>query len=232
MMTTAAVAEFAVSDQHRRTSVANDAADLLTMPVCVWPADELASLMALAASGCRISFETLYQQTSRRLLGVILRINSDRGEAEEALQETYVKAWKHLQDFDVNRGRAMAWLTAIARNNAIDSLRQKQSRPQPNFDLRGEDGDPYENLASPNAGPLEDLMAQRQCRVVRACLGSLPREQRESLTLAFYDGLSHQEIAHHLGKPLGTVKSWVRRSLLSLKVSIETSSQTTVGTEF
>ena len=193
-----------------------------------FPVDELAGLMRMAATGCMQSFESLYQMTNCRLFGVILRINRDRGESEEVLQETYVKAWRQIGQFDASRGGAATWLTAIARNNAIDSLRRRlrlrQTRPLRKLapgDECDEGFDPYDQLASPEAGPLENLITRRQTEFVRDCLNTLPPDQRASLTLAFYNGLSHQEIAQHLGKPLGTVKSWVRRSLVSLRATLE-----------
>ena len=189
--------------------------------LAVFPVDELAVLMRLAAEGCMSSFENLYRLTNTRLLGIILRINTDRGESEEVLQETYVKAWRQIRQFDSSRGRAVSWLIGIARNGAIDSLRAKQSRPQSTAAFNNDDGDPYGDIASSEPGPLENLATQRQEAFVRSCLTRLPPDQRESLMLAFYNGMSHQEIAQLLGKPLGTVKSWIRRSLVSLKASLD-----------
>ena len=215
------ISEAAESAAPGAAEATSEAVYLTGVHLAVFPVDELAVLMGLAADGCMGSFETLYRLTNTRLLGIILRINRDRGESEEVLQETYVKAWRQIRQFDSSRGRAVSWLIGIARNGAIDSLRAKQSRPQSNMAFNNQDGNPYEDFASSEPGPLENLAIQRQEAFVRSCLTRLPPEQRESLILAFYNGLSHQEIAQLLGKPLGTVKSWIRRSLVSLKALLD-----------
>ena len=184
----------------------------------------LAELVAAAGNGCRKSFERLYALTHRRLFGVVLRMLPHRGDAEEVLQEVYVKVWRHSATFVAAKGCAIHWLMGIARHAALDSLRRAQRRPVavPSDD---DDADPYHGLPSAGTDPLEGLVAASRCQAVAAALGSLTQDQRESLTLAFYDGLSHPEIAARLRKPLGTVKSWIRRSLMTLRpqlVGIET----------
>lgn len=153
--------------------------------------------------------------------GIVLRINDDRGEAEEVPQETYVKVWYQCSQFNANRRQASNWLVTIARHTAIDSLKRKSSRPARGNHAAIEEEDPFAEFPSPDACPLEGLILRRQAVAVRRCLWALPVEQRQSLTLAFYNGLSHEEIARHLDRPLGTVKSWVRRSLMSLRGSLD-----------
>ena len=188
------------------------------------PVDEMAVLVQRSSEGCRSSFQHLYQRTSARLFAVILRINGDRAEAEELLQDSYVKVWRECKHFDLQRGRPMSWMTTVARNVAIDSLKRRQARPQ-----RGpvhmtdavEHDDPFGTFVSDQPQPDDCLQAQRRDQSVRRCLQELSAEQRQSLYLAFYDGLSHSEIAVRLGRPLGTVKSWIRRSLDRLQVSLQ-----------
>ena len=194
-----------------------------SVPPPAQPRDELAELLLLTADGCAVSFKALYLRTSKRLLGTILRINQDRAEAEELLQETFIKVWYQCRKFDPARGQGTHWLTSIARNGAIDSLKRKQALPRRALPLATEDVDPFDAMPSAEAGPAEILMQQQQASFVRSWLGTLPAQQRQSLTLAFYDGLSHQEVSRHMGRPLGTVKTWVRCSLLSLKQSMAVS---------
>jgi len=184
------------------------------------PIDEVATLLLLVSGGCVKSFEVIYQRMSPRLFAVILRVNSDRAEAEEVLQETFVKVWHSCKQFDPSRGQASHWLTGIARNGAIDSLKRKRARPALKVHTDGEADNPMDDFPSQAAGPFETLAQQQYAAAVRQCLQNLPAEQRQCLTLAFYEGLTHEEVALQMDRPLGTVKSWVRRSLMSLKESL------------
>ncbi|HSI50322.1 MAG TPA: sigma-70 family RNA polymerase sigma factor [Ideonella sp.] len=186
-------------------------------------AAELAALMARVALGDRAAFRALYDATAAHLLGVVLRIQPERGRAEEVLQEVFVKVWAAASSFDAERAQAMTWLHSLARHAAIDSLRRQKADPvrtmsPPASALGdGDDSDPLEQVAGDGPGPV-DLMEQAlQARAVRGCMGRLQNDQRQSLALAFYDGLTHAEVAQHLGQPLGTVKSWLRRGLLALQ---------------
>lgn len=185
---------------------------------------ELAALLSRVALGDRAAFGTLYDATSAHLLGVVLRIQKDRAQAEDVLQEVYVNVWRAAQGFDATLSQPLTWLTSIARNRAIDSLRRRQSEPTTVSTSVGIDDDEHDMLqdfASADAGPLDTLVQASDARALRGCLGGLSGEQQQSLALAFYQGLSHAEVAEHLRQPLGTVKSWVRRGLLALKTCLE-----------
>jgi len=181
----------------------------------------VAQMMFKAGAGCGVSFAAVYRLTSSQIFTMILRINRDRSEAEDVLQETYLSAWTRAHWFDQSKGEVLAWLATIARHRAIDSLRHKQHRPQLQWHTGEQNGtDVYANEASAYPGPME-LTAQRSdARLIAGHLVGLPAMQRQSVVLAFYEGLSHPEIALQMGRPIGSVKSWVRRGLAGLKAGI------------
>jgi RNA polymerase sigma-70 factor (ECF subfamily) len=189
------------------------------------PADDrnaaLAQLLARVALGDRAAFAGLYKAVSAQLLGVILRIQRDRGQAEEVLQEVFIAVWRAARGYDAARARPMTWLTGIARNRAIDSLRRGKAEVTTVTSLAGDDDgdDPnlVDTLPSDLSGPMESLAQADQAKAVTRCMGRLSAEQQQCVALAYYQGLSHSEVAQHLRQPLGTVKSWVRRALMSLQ---------------
>jgi RNA polymerase sigma factor (sigma-70 family) len=186
---------------------------------------ELSRLLARAGLGDRAAFARLYELSSAHLFAVILRINRDRAQAEDVLQEVYVSVWRAAQSFDAAQSQPLTWLTSIARNRAIDSLRRKQAEPQtrpaPLGDDSDEERDVYDDLADSAPGPLALLSQASDARALAKCMEGLSAQQRQSVALAFYDGLSHAEVAEQMRQPLGTVKSWVRRALLSLRSCLE-----------
>ncbi len=188
---------------------------------------ELSRLLARAGLGDRAAFATLYQHTSAHLLGVVMRINRDRAQAEDILQEVFVNVWRAAQSFDAAQSQPLTWLTSIARNRAIDSLRRSQTQPQiqASFINPDEETDVYDTVADDAPGPLDLLSRASDARALAGCMGTLSAQQRQSVALAFFDGLSHAEVAANMRQPLGTVKSWVRRALLGLKSCLETAAQ-------
>lgn len=191
-----------------------------------WPqrSRELSLLLSRAGLGDRSAFARLYERTSGHLFAVVLRIQRDRALAEELLQDIYVSIWKAAASFDAAQSQPLTWLTSIARHRAIDSLRRQQSQPQlVSASADEDDGSPdaTEAAADPAPGPLDLLDRASDARQLTLCMQHLSAQQRQSVALAFYDGLSHAEVAEHLQQPLGTVKSWVRRALMSLKTCLE-----------
>lgn len=179
---------------------------------------ELAALLWAIVGGCRTSFARLYTLTSPRLFGIVLRVTADRADAEDVLQEAYVKVWNRCDQFDAQRGPAIVWLAGICHHGAIDSLRRRKPRPQASFrSASDEDDDPCDRLPSAEPQPLDLVIRARSAEAVQRGLRNLPFEQRESLVLAFHEGLSHAEIAERLGRPVGTVKTWLRRSMAQLR---------------
>jgi RNA polymerase sigma-70 factor (ECF subfamily) len=194
---------------------------------------ELSRLLARSGLGDRAAFATLYERSSPHLLGVILRIQRDRAQAEDILQEVYVNVWRAARSFDAAQSQPLTWLTSIARNRAIDSLRRTQTQPQLQTHFSNpdnEDSDVYDTVASDAPGPLDLLSRASDARALAACMESLSAPQRQSVALAFFDGLSHAEVAENMAQPLGTVKSWVRRALLSLKSCLDAAVRRDAGT--
>ncbi|WP_431262344.1 sigma-70 family RNA polymerase sigma factor [Roseateles chitinivorans] len=185
----------------------------------------LAALMQRVASADRRAFDELYRATSATLFGMVLRINRDRGHAEEVLQEIYITVWRQAPSFDVAHGKVLTWLTTIARHRAIDSLRRRAAQPATISRFGGIDGsdggdgerDLLDHMPSEQPSPLDLLDDANRAHALERCMSQLSGEQRSSLALAYYQGLSHSEVAEHMSQPLGTVKSWVRRGLSSLR---------------
>ncbi len=176
---------------------------------------EVAHLLAEVANGSRDAFERLYQRTSSKLFGVCLRLMPDRAEAEDVLQEVYVGIWHKAGQFDPARASAITWLAMVARNKAIDRLR---AMPSVN---RQSSVDVAESIADPSASPLQNAEAWNDRTRLDRCMQQLDEQRRGLIRTAFFEGITYEEIAQRIGSPLGTVKSWIRRSLLQLRACLE-----------
>ena len=189
---------------------------------------ELGQLLSQSALGDRSAFKRLYELSSGHLFAVLLRIQRDRSVAEDLLQEVYISAWKAAGSFDAQQAQPLTWLTHIARNKAIDSLRRAKSQPRLESMHRDDDDDrpdAVERLADDAPGPVALLERASDARQLGQCMQGLSASQRQSVALAFFDGLSHAEVAERLRQPLGTVKSWVRRALMTLKTCLQRASE-------
>ena len=185
---------------------------------------DLADALSRSALGDRVAFKRLYSLTSGHLFAVVLRIQRDRNLAEDLLQEVFVSAWKAAGSFDAQRAQPLTWLTHIARNKAIDSLRRAQTQPRMESIHPSDDDDrpdASQRLVDDTPGPAALLERASDARQLGHCMEGLSAQQRQSVALAFFDGLSHAEVAEQLREPLGTVKSWVRRALMTLKSCLE-----------
>jgi len=177
-------------------------------------AEALAGWLAACARRDRAAFARLYESTSAKLYGVALRILRREDWAEEVLQECYVSIWTHAPDYRAGLAAPMTWMTSIVRNRCLDWLRK------PRLEVEDGDGALTESAESDHPGPLAELERAKDAQALARCLKGLEPRQRQAIALAFYDGLSHAELASHLREPLGTVKTWVRRGLLRLKACL------------
>lgn len=175
----------------------------------------LAKLIAASAAGDRDAFGALYRHTAGKLFSVCLGILGSRALAEEALQDAYVNVWRNAASFDAVKGSPMTWLISIARYRSL-TLRRRAVREVP-ADIEAE----YARLEDPNPGPLADAVASAEARALRACLERLEEAPRKAVLLAYYRGLTHDELSRELAVPLGTIKSWIRRSLSRLKLCLD-----------
>jgi RNA polymerase sigma-70 factor, ECF subfamily len=179
------------------------------------PQGELAALLGACARQDTRAFSRLYEMTAPTLLGCLIRILRRRALAEEVLQDVFVHIWQRANQYDGERGRAWPWLVSVARYRAIDILRRERADATDPFAL----ADALEDEAGAGVSTGESLPGDAQD--LARCLDTLGAEQRNSIRLAFLNGRSHPEIAQALDRPLGSVKSWIRRGLVSLRECIE-----------
>lgn len=183
-------------------------------------------LIARVALKDRAAFKQLYDATVRCLFAIVTRLLRDPSWAEEVVQEAYVSIWNSAGNYSAAKSQPMTWLITIARNRATDALRSTTSerenvvRPALSHD-EDDDGEPAREFADESTGLLDHLISRIDAVRLRGCLQGLEAAQRQAIALAFYDGLSHSELAAHMRQPLGTVKAWVRRGLERLKHCLE-----------
>jgi RNA polymerase sigma-70 factor (ECF subfamily) len=170
----------------------------------------LTSLMPRIARGDQRAFAALYDELAPVLYGVALRVVRDRAQAEEVTQEAFVEVWRQAARFDPARGGVRGWAVTIARRRAVDRVRSEQSR-------RLRQHRQAASLAGEPAGPSEAVIDSFERDRARRALNELSGGQRQALELAYFDGLTHVQIAEGLGVPLGTVKSRIRDGLLRLR---------------
>jgi len=179
----------------------------------------LEALLAECARGDSAAFAELYRATSGMLFAVAVRLLRRRDQAEEVLQDCYLSIWNSAGGYSRALSAPMTWMTAIVRNRCLDVLR----RPVVEVTLEpDEDGeDPLEKLEADGPNPFERLCAIADAEAIARCLARLQPEQRQAIVLAFYEGLSRWELAARLGRPVGTVKTWIRRGLERLRACLE-----------
>jgi RNA polymerase sigma-70 factor (ECF subfamily) len=184
------------------------------MPVNATENAELFSLMRRVARRDHESFRVLYRKTSPQLFAVALRILRQRELAEDVLQDSFVAIWERATDYDALRGSPMSWLATIVRHRAIDALRRLGSRPE-GF------ADSDEALALIAAGADSNADRRMTLGALARCLDQLEAKPRDAVVFAYAYGYTHEELSLRLKAPLGTVKSWIRRSLDRLKTCLD-----------
>jgi RNA polymerase sigma factor (sigma-70 family) len=176
----------------------------------------LMELLARTAMADQRAFAELYRMTSSHLYAVALRVLRDAGAAEEVLQESFVNVWHHAGSYVAAKSQPLTWLTSIVRNRCLDQLRRREVQT-----VTMDDEEEGLAIAAEDPTPLEMLLSGADARAVGACVDALEQGQKQAIALAFFQGLSHSELAHHLREPLGTVKSWIRRGLERLRACLD-----------
>ena len=176
---------------------------------------ELADVVKRVAGQDREAFELLYRATSAKLYGVIVRIVVNRSTADEILQEVYVRVWQHAGDFESSRSSPITWMASIARNRAIDEIRKtKGSALHDTLD--------DVEVADELKDPLQGQSRSEDLKALIACLKSLGEERRQMILLAYYRGMSRDDLARRFSRPVPTVKTWLHRGLAQLKTCLST----------
>ena len=166
--------------------------------------------LARTASGDTDALHTLFEMTSAKIFGVVLRIVPERDVAEDIVQEVYIRVWRRAGRFDRDKGSPIAWLCAIARNCALDELRRRpRVAAAPDSDI--------ESVVDRSPRADQSLCDQEDLDRLHHCLDELAHNHRRSIVMSFFGGLSHSRLSERLGEPLGTVKSWIRRGLTQLR---------------
>ena len=172
-------------------------------------------LLPAVARGDVSAFEQLYDRHAAVLYGLLLRILASAEDAQEVLQETFIKAWSSARSFDASRGSEIAWLISIARSRGIDRLRARRTRSGRENEA-GREISVRANAVESDRGA-DRVIASEQRTAVHNALAELPEAQRLALQLAYFDGLSQSEIAARTGEPLGTIKTRMQLGMKKLR---------------
>ena len=176
--------------------------------------DELNRLLQRAGRNDQKAFAELYKRTSSKLFGICLRMLRDRGEAEEVLQETYTTVWRRAGSFDATRASAITWLVTLSRNKAIDRLRQHREELL-------DDPSKLDETIDEQPTPAFGAETSQEYQRLQHCLDELEPQQQSSVREAFFTGATYNELATRCKVPLGTMKSWIRRSLMQLRTCLD-----------
>ncbi|MFN8459555.1 MAG: sigma-70 family RNA polymerase sigma factor [Anaerolineae bacterium] len=175
--------------------------------------------MARVATGEAAALEILYDQYASAVMGLALKMLGDRAAAEEVVQETFWRVWRNANSYRAQQGNFTTWLFGITRNLAIDAWRRRKARPQPIFDQDEEQQ--LEQNPDPRPDVTETTWINMKHSQVRQALNMLPPNQRQVVEMAFFWGMTRQEIAEKIGVPLGTVHTRARLGLQKLKEALQ-----------
>ncbi|WP_147124299.1 sigma-70 family RNA polymerase sigma factor [Shimia ponticola] len=170
---------------------------------------DIEELISKVSLGDRVAFSALYDATSGKLFAVCLRVLKNRSEAEDALQDVYIRIWNKADRYAVTGHSPMTWLITVARNLSIDRLRARRTD---DVDL-----DATADLIEKSPGPEAVSIATSEQRRISVCFDELPADRAEAVRAAYLDGATYQTLADRFDVPLNTMRTWLRRSLLSLK---------------
>ena len=176
---------------------------------------ELADLLERTAARDRAAFAALYDATSARVYGLILRVIRDPGYAEETLQEVYLQVWQNAHNYRPDMGSVVSWMLTIGHRRAVDRVRSEEASSR-----RGTEYS-VSNSVTPSDEVVESVVTREDRREVIKCLGTLTATQRESIELSYYGGLSYPQVAERLNAGLPTVKSRIRDGLRRLRTCLE-----------
>jgi len=176
---------------------------------------EFGNLLARTALGDREAFRRLYELAGPRLYAQLLLLLRSRSAAEDVLQDSFINIWRNAGTYMPAKSQPMTWMSSIARHRALDLLRASSNTRD------NEPAKHYETIADQTATALDRLITAVESRVLRACLGQLDTNSKQSIAAAFYRGMTHEQIAAELDEPVGTVKSWIRRGLEKLRRCID-----------
>lgn len=172
---------------------------------------QLAEWLDDTARGDRLAFEKIYRATASHLFALALRILKRQDWAEEALQDSFLKIWHKSEAYHPEKGRAFSWMVTIVRNRCIDQWRKVKREPLSKTEL-SEEGQAIQDTKA-----LHQLEYSAEGPQLKRCLQNLSEEERSAVLLTYWQGFSNTELAAQMERPLGTVKTWVRRALVSLR---------------
>jgi RNA polymerase sigma-70 factor (ECF subfamily) len=175
--------------------------------------EDLANLMGRVALRDRKAFARLYELVSPKLFAISLRILRDRAEAEEAMQDVFIKVWQRAERYQADQGAPMTWLASIARNHAIDVLRARKPESS--------SIDEAFDIASGDTGPEQNAINSSEGGRIDKCMQTLESDRAEAVRRAYVEGSSYQELADFYKVPLNTMRTWLRRSLIKLRECLE-----------
>jgi RNA polymerase sigma-70 factor (ECF subfamily) len=167
------------------------------------------------ARGDHSALAELYDRNARLVFSLALRILQNRADAEDVVQEVFAQVWTQAGRYDTTRGAVAAWMLTMTRSRAIDRLRSRNSRPETPSETRI-----VEDVPDATARQDLELLSAEQVESLQRALNELPIAQRMALELAYYEGLTHAEIADRLSEPLGTVKTRIRQAVIKLRESL------------
>lgn len=183
--------------------------------------DEISRLLERLAVQDRSALGVLYTKVAPKLMGLLTRMLGDRAEAEDALQEVMVRLWQRAATYDPQKGTGMGWICAIARNHALDRLRARPAARGHQMVSGGAEVDVLDTLADPAMGVEEQTMLRARMQSVVACFEELPQDRARAVKGAYLMGQSYQDLAAQFDVPLNTMRTWLRRALISLRECLD-----------